>query len=602
MITSQSRNWWGGVSATQVVGGRAFTSEELYYPVGSEVLSFERPYFNPRGGDALRWEYPLVRWLEKNQLDVAYHTDLELETNPELLSNYTHVITAGPMRYWTKKTELALQNFVNSGGNIVHLGSEAGQHIVELRNHNDYHDGQIVLQPNEDYPDIGERLENKFFSSTVSGSRKKGPWGGLKFNSAIKNIIPKFNLQGTEIEGIAGLSWDKSIKKKGLQILAKNKIKHRKWTYRVANSHILYFQSGGSIFNAGVSSWTWALEEFGNHGNTEVSEGLQRISLGLLNLDPNMEVEELFNLPGEQKEERGDLFSLDDFNILLQNNPRNFDALIGAGIFLWEEEKFYEAHTYFERALQIRPLSIIANYRLARNHHKLGQFEEMLPIYDFLLKQAPEKSHYAVQYTNLLINLGQFEEAESKISELQIKDPKNPTYLAMKAQCSRRMLQFKEAELFCRSSMEIEPSNVRARLQYALIAHDQRLYVEAEERWERLLDISPNNYPLSIIKAKLLMEMKNFLESEKIIRDQLIRRNNDPQLWLLLSEIQRVGRNIIGYHQSKAEYYLLLGQNEEALSELEFALNLTKNNFQVSERIMDQIISIKKEMSKSRSL
>ncbi len=119
---------------------------------------------------------------------------------------------------------------------------------------------------------------------------------------------------------------------------------------------------------------------------------------------------------------------------------------------------------------------------------------------------------------------------------------------------------------------------------------------------DTMLEISPNNYPLSIIKAKLLMEMKNFLESEKIIRDQLIRRNNDPQLWLLLSEIQRVGRNIIGYHQSKAEYYLLLGQNEEALSQLEFALNLTKNNFQVSERIMDQIISIKKEMSKSRSL
>ena len=56
----------------------------------------------------------------------------------------------------------------------------------------------------------------------------------------------------------------------------------------------------------------------------------------------------------------------------------------------------------------------------------------------------------------------------------------------------------------------------------------------------------------------------------------------------------------MGYHQSRAEYYLLLGQNEEALGQLEFALNLTKNNFQVSERIMNQIISIKKEIGKSR--
>ena len=530
VITSQSRNWWGGVSATQVVNGSAFTSEELYYPVGSEVLSFERPYFNSRGGDALRWEYPLVRWLEKNQLDVAYHTDLELETNPELLSRYSHIITAGPMRYWTNKTESALQNYVNCGGNIVHLGSEAGQHIVKLRNHNDYHDGQIVLQPNEDFSNLGERLENTFFSTTVSGSRKKMPWGELKFNSKINLINPDLRLQNVNIEGIAGLSWDKSIKKKGLKIVASKKIKHRKWTYRVANSHILNFQSGGSVFNAGVSSWTWALEEFGNHGNTEVSEDLQRITLGLLDLNPNMVVVELPNLLREEIEERGDLFSLEDFNVLLQKNPRNFDALIGAGIMLWEQEKFNEAHTYFERALQIKPESIIANYRIARNHHKLKQFEEMLPIYDFLLKQAPHKKHYFVQYADLLINLGQFDDAEKQISELQILEPKNPTFLAMKAQCARRKLRFRDAEKYCQKAMVIDPSNSRTYLQYALIAHDQRLYIEAEERWERLLKISPNNYSALMGITRGAFKRGDYEKGQSILEDMVKSHEHNHRL------------------------------------------------------------------------
>ena len=66
---------------------------------------------------------------------------------------------------------------------------------------------------------------------------------------------------------------------------------------------------------------------------------------------------------------------------------------------------------------------------------------------------------------------------------------------------------------------------------------------------------------------------------------------------MLLSEIQRDSKNIIGYHQSRAEYFLLLGENEEALNQLEFAINLTKNNFQVSERIMTKIVSIKKILS-----
>ncbi|MDA9561240.1 M48 family metalloprotease [Gammaproteobacteria bacterium] len=127
-------------------------------------------------------------------------------------------------------------------------------------------------------------------------------------------------------------------------------------------------------------------------------------------------------------------------------------------------------------------------------------------------------------------------------------------------------------------------------------------YNQALKLVNEFLEISPKNYPLTINKSKVLLEMNRFFESEEIVRDLLIRRNEDPQLWLMLSEIQRSSKNIVGYHQSRAEYFLLLGQNEEALGQLEFALNLTKNNFQVSERIMDQIISIKKEMSKARAL
>ena len=418
----------------------------MYYPVGSEVLSFERPYFNSRGGDALRWEYPLVRWLEKNQLDVAYHTDLELETKPELLSNYTHVITAGPMRYWTKKTEEALQGYVGQGGNIVHLGSEAGHHIVDLRNHNDYNDGQIVLQPQENHMHVGERLKNKFFSTTVSGSRNKAPWAELHFNSTLKNMIPDLNLGSEIVDGIAGLSWDKSLRKKGLKILAKNKIEHRKRTYRVANSHIINYPNGGSLFNGGVASWTWGLEEFGNHGNTNVSKDLQRITLGLIGIDPNREVKELLVEFDREFEDTGDLFTLDDFNVILQNNPRHFDALIGAGIMLSEEGKFNEAHTYFERAIQVQPESLIANYRMARNHHKLKQFDEMLPLYETLLSHQSTRDHYHVQYADLLINLGRFKQAIQKINQLISKDKENATFLAMLAQCQRRLLLFDDAE------------------------------------------------------------------------------------------------------------------------------------------------------------
>ena len=127
-------------------------------------------------------------------------------------------------------------------------------------------------------------------------------------------------------------------------------------------------------------------------------------------------------------------------------------------------------------------------------------------------------------------------------------------------------------------------------------------FEKALELVDQFLEISPRNYPLSISKSKILLAMKKFFDSEEIIRDQILRKNNNPALWLLLSEIQRSSKNIIGYHQSRAEYFLLLGQNEKALNQLEYALKLVQNNFQVSERIMTKIIDIKNDIKETRGL
>ena len=133
-----------------------------------------------------------------------------------------------------------------------------------------------------------------------------------------------------------------------------------------------------------------------------------------------------------------------------------------------------------------------------------------------------------------------------------------------------------------------------------LLSYDK--FNEALNLVNQFLEISPKNYPLSISKSKVLLGMERYFESEEIIRDQLLRKNDDPELWLLLSEIQRNSQNIIGYHQSRAEYFLLLGQDDKALNQLEFALQLTQNNFQVSESLMNKIVEIKKNLSSARGL
>ena len=104
----------------------------------------------------------------------------------------------------------------------------------------------------------------------------------------------------------------------------------------------------------------------------------------------------------------------------------------------------------------------------------------------------------------------------------------------------------------------------------------------------------------SIMKAKILSSKKEFIKSEEILRDLLISKNRDPGLWMQLSEVQRAGKNIVGYHLSRGEYYTLIGDFENALNQFQFALSLSGNSFQTSETIMTKIKFAKERLGKRR--
>ena len=112
---------------------------------------------------------------------------------------------------------------------------------------------------------------------------------------------------------------------------------------------------------------------------------------------------------------------------------------------------------------------------------------------------------------------------------------------------------------------------------------------QAGQQIDKVLNISPGNYPASIIKSNVLSGQQRTIEAEEILRELLITKNNDPHLWKLLSEIQRTGKNIVGYHLSRGEYYLLIGDLENALNQFQLALRLSVNSFQTTELIMTKI-------------
>ena len=97
--------------------------------------------------------------------------------------------------------------------------------------------------------------------------------------------------------------------------------------------------------------------------------------------------------------------------------------------------------------------------------------------------------------------------------------------------------------------------------------------IEARDNIEQVLNISPGNYPASIVKAKILSSKKEFIKAEEVLRDLIdYQRNRDPNLWMELSEVQRAGKNIVGYHLSRGEYYTLIGDFDNALNQFQVCI------------------------------
>jgi N,N-dimethylformamidase beta subunit-like protein len=104
-------------------------------------VSFNRPGI---GQDAvMNWEYPAVRFFEREGMDVSYTTSYDLQADPSSLLNHKLIVSLGHDEYWTMGMRTALQNARDNGVNVAFLGGntmywqaryeDSGRTLVEYR-------------------------------------------------------------------------------------------------------------------------------------------------------------------------------------------------------------------------------------------------------------------------------------------------------------------------------------------------------------------------------------------------------------------------------------------------------------------------------------
>src|SRR5205823_4334457 len=129
VTTWQAYNFWGGAGNNNVGFNLYGKFNDVTFanltgtPSRAYAVSFDRPYLvqgaQDGAGNFMVWDYPLVRWLEKQGYNVTYATDVDIETNPSLLSGRKGFLNTGHDEYYSANMRTNLQSYINGG---AHMG------------------------------------------------------------------------------------------------------------------------------------------------------------------------------------------------------------------------------------------------------------------------------------------------------------------------------------------------------------------------------------------------------------------------------------------------------------------------------------------------
>ncbi len=305
--TDEAYNTWGGTSLYQdltqrLAVGRAYK------------VSFDRPFSQFYGaGHIFYWEYPMIRWLEKNGYDVSYISDLDANNSSTILQGHHGVLVVGHSEYWSGSMRSHLQAAISSGVNLGAFGGnqiywqvryESSSTHVPNRVMTCYKDASLdplnninnnavtVEWRSQPVTNAEQILLGSMSSSMVSQGY---PW---VVNNAASWVFAGTNLQnGDSIPGLVGYEYDRVFTTvpfayptpttitgadgvDGVEVLSASPVTDTYNNADVSNSTLYTAPGGARVFNAGTIQWSWGLDDY--ESATALSTAAQQITANIL--------------------------------------------------------------------------------------------------------------------------------------------------------------------------------------------------------------------------------------------------------------------------------------------------------------------------------
>lgn len=135
--TYEAYNGWGGKSL--------YTYNSSNHKA-SYMVSFNRPFDDENGsGQFFKFEYNLVRWLEKNNYNITYITDTDIDEGILNRSHIKTLIIAGHSEYWSSTERREIQSHTEKNLNLATFGANVGYWKVRFNKDDNGNPNRIMI-------------------------------------------------------------------------------------------------------------------------------------------------------------------------------------------------------------------------------------------------------------------------------------------------------------------------------------------------------------------------------------------------------------------------------------------------------------------------
>jgi predicted Zn-dependent protease len=138
--------------------------------------------------------------------------------------------------------------------------------------------------------------------------------------------------------------------------------------------------------------------------------------------------------------------------------------------------------------------------------------------------------------------------------------------------------EFAEARKLLKPMRSYAPYNLTYSLAEADIDITAGSYDKAINRLQYILELNPGNHPATMYLGEAYFRAGYFEKADKLLSAHSRVKRLDPQLWYMLAEVQGKAGNILGLHQSRAEYFYLNGAMGQAIQQIDLALEKANDN------------------------